>query len=294
VPFEGRRLPVIDVPHIGEFRGTIVMHSGFDGASEETFPSAAPLAAAGYRVVVFDGPGQGNALRREGLHMTHDWERPVGAVLDHFDIDDCTLIGKSLGGYLAPRAAAFDQRIRRVVAWGAMYDFTGPFRDGLGDERFDALLELIEQGDRDQVNESVEFMTTVSPQARWAVDHGMHVSGCADGFEYFRWLSEMNLREVSDRITQDLLIVMGTADHLVPLQQAYEQAAAATNARSVTLRVATAAEQAAEHCQVGHPMLVVDEIIRWLDGLDRRDSRLADFRPSPDSGISDISASASS
>ena len=40
--------------------------------------------------------------------MIHDWERAVAAVLDHFGIDSCTLMGVSLGGYLAPRAAAFE------------------------------------------------------------------------------------------------------------------------------------------------------------------------------------------
>lgn len=279
VPFDGSYLPVIDIPARTEARGTVLMHSGFDGASEETYPSAEPLAAAGYRVLLFDGPGQGNALRRAGLHMTHDWERPVGAILDHFDIQTCTLIGLSLGGYLAPRAAAFEPRIERVVSWGAMYDFAECFRPGLGDEGFQSLMDLVEAGERDEVNESVDFIMAVSPQARWAIDHGKHVSGSKDGLEYFQWLSKMNLREVSGRITQDVLIIMGTADHLVPFEQAYQQAAAATNARSVTLRVMTAAEQGAEHCQVGNPMLVVDEIVRWHEGLERRDAHLADCRP---------------
>lgn len=287
VPFDDGFLPVIDLPARGSQRGTILMHSGFDGASEETCPSAEPLAAAGYRVVLFDGPGQGNALRRAGLHMTHDWERPVGAILDHFGIEDCTIIGKSLGGYLAPRAAAFEQRIARVVSWGAMYDFTGSFRRGLGDERFEELMALVEAGDRDTVNEAVAFIVAVSPQAQWAIGHGKHVSGSADGFEYFQWMSKMHLRDVSEQVTQDLLIVMGTADHLVPFEQAYEQAAAATNARSVTVRTMTAAEQGAEHCQVGNPMLVVDEILRWLEGLERRDAQLANCRPNLVSDLAD-------
>ena len=40
----------------------------------------------------------------------------MAAVLDHFGLADVTLIGLSLGGYLAPRAAAFEERIKRVVA----------------------------------------------------------------------------------------------------------------------------------------------------------------------------------
>ncbi|MGI9601118.1 MAG: alpha/beta hydrolase family protein [Acidimicrobiales bacterium] len=279
VPFDGAHLPVIDVPPQGEHRGVIVMHSGFDGASEETYPSAAALAGAGYRVLLFDGPGQGSALRRSGLHMTHDWERPVSTLLDHFGIDECTLIGVSLGGYLAPRAAAFEPRVARVVSWGAMYDFAACFRKRIGDASFEALMTLVDQGARDELNEVVDAAMAVNAEAAWAVNHGRHVSGSDDTFSYFQWLTTMNLREVSERIGQDMLIVMGTDDHLVPFGQVHEQIAAATNARSVTVRITTAAEQGAEHCQVGNPMLVVDEILRWLDGLRRRDEHLADCRP---------------
>jgi predicted esterase YcpF (UPF0227 family) len=37
------------------------------------------------------------------------WERPVKAVLDYFNLEDVTIIGASLGGYLAPRAAVFER-----------------------------------------------------------------------------------------------------------------------------------------------------------------------------------------
>ena len=49
--------------------------------------------------------------------MTQRWEEPVSAVLDYFHLDDVTLIGLSLGGYLALRTAAIENRISRVVAF---------------------------------------------------------------------------------------------------------------------------------------------------------------------------------
>ena len=51
------------------------------------------------------------------------WERPVKAVLDHFNLEDVTIIGASLGGYLAPRAAAFEKRITKVIGWSIFPDF---------------------------------------------------------------------------------------------------------------------------------------------------------------------------
>jgi pimeloyl-ACP methyl ester carboxylesterase len=279
VPFEGGTLPVLALPPEGAERGTILMHSGYDGLVEEMYANLVALAEAGYRVIGFEGPGQGGALRLSGLPMPHDWERPVGAVLDHYGIEECTLIGMSLGGYLAPRAAAFEPRIRRVVAWGAMYDFAESFRRNMGPEAFEALMKLVDDGARGQVNAAIDGARKASPFADWAIGHGMHVSGAADPFGFLVWMSKMNVREQSARIEQDVLLVMGNEDHLVALDQVYEQAKALTSARSITLRIASSREQGAEHCQIGNPMLVVDEILRWLEGLDRRDARLADCLP---------------
>jgi pimeloyl-ACP methyl ester carboxylesterase len=281
VPFRGGQLPAIDLAPVGEARGTILAHSGFDGLVEEMVTTLGPLVDARYRVIAFEGPGQGAALRHSGLHMEHDWEKPVGAVLDHFDLQDCTLIGMSLGGYLAPRASAFEPRIGRVVAWGAMYDFIDCFARGMGRAKFAALSALLRVGARRQVNAAIDRVASSNPVGKWAVGHGMHVSGAVDPFAFFEWLTRMNLREVSSRIDQDVLIIMGTEDHLVPFGQVYEQARALTDARSVTVRIATAREQGAQHCQIGNPGLVTDEILRWLDGLARRDEALAASGPVP-------------
>ncbi|MDJ0790104.1 MAG: alpha/beta hydrolase [Myxococcota bacterium] len=274
VAFRGGQMPVIDLVPEGEPRGTILAHSGFDGLVEEMVTALGPLVDAGYRVIAFEGPGQGAALRHHGLHMEPGWEKPVAEILDHFDVRECTLVGMSLGGYLAPRAAAFEPRIHRVVAWGAMFDFAGCFAQGMGKAKFAALSALLRVGARGRVNAAIARVAASDPIASWAVGHGMHVSGAADPFAFFQWLKRMNLRAVSDRIRQDVLIVMGTEDHLVPFEQVHEQAQALTRARSVSVRIATAEEQGAQHCQIGNPGLVVDEIVRWLDGLRRRDESL--------------------
>jgi len=279
VAFEGGELPVIELPAQSETRGTILANSGFDGLLEEMIPTLEPLAEAGYRVLGFEGPGQGAALRFSGLHMPHDWERPVAAILDHYNIDDCTLVGMSLGGYLAPRAAAFEPRVKRVVAWGAMYDFLGAVGRQLSPPKVAALQTLVRLGARKQVNAAIERVGKTNPLAKWATAHGIHVCGGKDAFDFIKWVMTMNLRKESHLITQDTLIVMGNQDHLVPLSQAYKQAEALKNARSVHVRIMTESEQGAQHCQIGNPMLVVDEILRWLDGLARRDADLENCRP---------------
>ncbi len=55
--------------------------------------------------------------------MTHEWEKPVNTVLDYFKLNEVTLIGISLGGYLALRAAAYEKRIKKVIAYDVIYNF---------------------------------------------------------------------------------------------------------------------------------------------------------------------------
>jgi hypothetical protein len=100
VPFQGGLLPAL------RFRddssaGTIMIHGGLDSFMEEFYSVACYMVNAGYDVLLFEGPGQGAALRRSGLYMTYEWEKPVVAVLDHFELVDVTLVGVSMGGYLA-------------------------------------------------------------------------------------------------------------------------------------------------------------------------------------------------
>src|SRR5919108_126683 len=97
-------------------RGAVLIHGGFDSLIEEFVAIWQRIAAAGFDVIAFDGPGQGGARALAGLTFDHDWEQPVGAVLDYFGVASATLVGISMGGYWALRAAAFEPRVERVVS----------------------------------------------------------------------------------------------------------------------------------------------------------------------------------
>jgi len=59
----------------------------------------------------------------QGEEIEYRWERPTAAVLDHFNLDDVTLFGLSMGGWFCLRAAAFEPRVKRVVASGGAIDY---------------------------------------------------------------------------------------------------------------------------------------------------------------------------
>jgi pimeloyl-ACP methyl ester carboxylesterase len=271
VNFQGGELGVIDIPASGTEKDTIVACSGFDGLIEEMYAALLPLSANGYRVVLYEGTGQGAALRRSHLPMQFDWEKSVSAILDALDINSCTLLGLSLGGYLAPRAAAFEHRAKRLIAWGPMYEFLDCFRPRIGDEAFAALKALLDDDNAEIVNQLLGARMKEDATTRWSLTHGMHTCGGQTPFDFLKWAQDLNLETVSDQISQDTLIIAGSKDHLVPPEQLWRQASALTNAHSVTTRLFTEFENAAEHCQVSNTSVVVGEIHRWLGALRERD-----------------------
>ena len=215
---------------------------------------------------------KGGALRNDNLPMPYDWEKPVSAILDYYDIDRCTLIGMSLGGYLAPRAAAFEKRIVRVVAWGAMFDFFDTYKKRVGKVRAWLLSVFLDLGLTGAVDNIINKARKSDGIVDWAIGHGMHVSGTSTPAEFLQWVRSLNLRDCAHLIHQDVLLIMGTEDHLVPSNQIYIQAQALVQARSVTSVRMSAKDEAAEHCQVGNPGLALAQIMDWLGGLAKRDN----------------------
>ncbi len=90
VPYEHAHLPAIRVSSTQpSCRGTIVIHGGFDSYIEEFYSLAVYFSSHGFDIIMFEGPGQGAALKKYGLPLTYQWEKPVKAVLDHFHLDEC-------------------------------------------------------------------------------------------------------------------------------------------------------------------------------------------------------------
>jgi 2,6-dihydroxypseudooxynicotine hydrolase len=142
VAFGGTSLPgYLRVPRASTPPPVVVHVNGLDAAKEDAHQFAGLCLARGLAVCVFDGPGQGEALYR-GLRLGPDYHQAVSAVIDfletraEIDAQRVGVIGRSTGGFLAPQAAALDQRIKACVAWGAMYDLA----------EFDAGPPLIKDG----------------------------------------------------------------------------------------------------------------------------------------------------
>jgi len=259
VPYAAAALPAYRYPAIGPHRGSVLVHGGFDSLIEEFFAIWERIAAVGFDVIAFEGPGQGGARALGGLTFDHDWEKPVAAVLNYFGLQTAGLVGISMGGYWALRAAGREPRIDRVVSWPPVYDWLyrvprplrGATRAMLRHRRF--------------MRWNVRVRTRLVPMLRQVVDQALYLVAGDDPMDAVDWFLGMNATHLgSERITQDVLLLCGEHDAFQPPALARAQAAALTAAHSVTVRTFTKDEQADQHCQMGNLTLACQVLTAWL------------------------------
>ena len=267
VPYEGGSLRTwhLKAAEGAASKGTIVVHGGFDSYGEELYPWVRPVSEAGYDTLLFEGPGQGGVIRLHGIPFTTEWEKPVGTILDHFELDDVTLLGISLGGYLAPRAAAFEPRIQRVIAFDVCWDMLEAAFSTRPPLLRHALRMLMALGADSFLDRLIARQMESDPFTRWAVEHGTYVMAADRPSAYFRAMGDFTTRHISSLITQDFLLLAGTEDHYMPLEHFHLQARALTNVRSFTGRIFTKEESAHTHCQIGNFGLALRVMLDWVD-----------------------------
>ena len=254
-------LPAIRVAPVGEKRGTIVLHGGYDSFLEEWYLMLKYLAYAGYEAIGFEGPGQGAALIKAGLAMDIRWEKPTSAILDYFNLDDVTLFGLSMGGWLCLRAAAFEPRIKRVVASGHAINFMEIVPAAIG-WMFEFFMKY-----ENLFNKSAYWKMEKNPRMQWEIGNTMRITKSktpVEGAQLNLSLSRENM--CADQIKQDVLLLSGENDHLIPVRLHPRQVDALVHAESVTDRIFTREDHAQNHCQVGNIGLALDTMVQWIEG----------------------------
>jgi len=189
-----RRPPDADRPPL------VLLLPGLDSTKEEFFEWENVFLRRGMATLSLDGPGQGETGYT--THIYPNYEVAVTAALDHLDWDGPVgLAGVSLGGYYAPRAAAFEPRVRAAVG------ISGPWNFGqVWDER------------------------PVLTKETFA-----HHTGAQDLEEARAKAFELDLTGVAERIEQPLLIITGKLDRLVRWEESERIAREAPNAEFVLL-----------------------------------------------------------
>jgi Esterase FrsA-like len=128
IPYEGGFLAgFLRLPTGAVKPPVLIMVPGLDSAKEELEAYELPFLARGIATLMVDGPGQGEA--EYDFPIRGDYEVPVKAMVDwlltraEVDSTRIGLWGVSLGGYYAPRAAAFEKRLKACIGLAGPYDF---------------------------------------------------------------------------------------------------------------------------------------------------------------------------
>ena len=261
IPYEGRSL-------FGYFlrpdsdpkpRPTVLIQMGADGSSEQIYFSGGGAAALrrGYNALIFEGPGQtGTFMRDRSLNYRYDWEVPVGSVVDYAltrpEVDPAriALIAYSMGGYLGPRAVAFEKRIAACVTSGLV-----PRMLSLGEARIKATKEA-----NGKYNHAQEWLL-FEHMPKYGFNNGI------DDLDKFQAIWEtFNLYGLEDKITCPLLVVQAAAEGENQTKLAKEFFDKLPNPHN-KFRLTTEDDGAEMHCQKGNASLLHAIEFDWLDDV---------------------------
>lgn len=247
-------------------RPLVLMHNGFDGSAEEMhFVAAAALVERGYHVLSFDGPGQPGPIHDQALAFRPDWEHVLTQVVDFaiskraVDESKIALLGYSMGGLLAPRAAAYEPRIAALIAVDGVVDM-GALMLRPGSSRTEVRDAL--RHDPAMANMLTDLANS-DPSIRWALGHGPWAMGTTSPTEFAARLFDFQLEEgVVEQIACPTLICSGANDDLFDGQPAalYDRLTCPKTFMEFTDELGADA-----HCQAGAARLMVSAVSDWLD-----------------------------
>ena len=249
VPYENTALAAyfIKSPRAAARAPTIVLFDGLDNCKEMSVLFAGvELAFRGFHTLAIDGPGQGESMRLRNIFSRYDYEVAGTAAYEFVakrgDVDPnrVGIMAYSLGGYYAPRVAAYEKRYRACVAWGALYDYHATWV-----KRREAMKSAPSHS-----------MAASHFQLPW-------VMGVADMDAAMDKIRDYTLEGVAQRIECPTLVCHGANDRLSTLhvaQQLYD----AIGARDKTLKVFSEEDGGAEHCQADNRQVGTDYIADWL------------------------------
>jgi pimeloyl-ACP methyl ester carboxylesterase len=263
IPYEGIELAGYYLNVGGDERTpTLIAHGGFDSTVEEMYFAVGEAARRyGWNCLIFEGPGQGSALRRDGLPFRYDWEAVVTPVVDvalglpGVDPDRIALLGMSMGGYLAPRAAAFEHRIAACIAYDGVYRMVDAMPGS-------APLEPDSSQRAAELDVMIAQRATAPSSLRWVLSNALWTLDVATGQELLDEFGKYDLTDAAGQIACPTLVCEAENDQFFQGQPA--QLFEALRCPKTFIEF-TAAEGAGEHCHEGALTLFHQRMFDWLD-----------------------------
>ena len=212
----------------------------------------------GVRVIAFDFRGHGLSEHADSYGYA-DYEQDLVSLLDRLELEDVTVAGHSLGGYVALLAATSDDRIGRVLAIDVKSDWTdgdAAFAERSRDatQRVEPELELLVGRLAKSVLPSDLDANELELLAERAIEH-------EEGGWRFRWDRRVLATEPVDpfsflgRVRCPTHVLAGFESDVMPPDRAHRFAEAIPGA---TVEIV---EGAGHHVELDAPELVAERIL---------------------------------
>jgi predicted alpha/beta-fold hydrolase len=264
IPYEKTTLPGYLIKSEIKNAPLLIIQTGFDGTKEELYFEAGKAAyERGYNVLLFEGPGQGEAIKKQNLAFRYDWEKVITPVVDYamsldfIDKKKVALLGISLGGYLAARAAAFEHRLAACILNGGIFDFSENLYNSMPPQ----VIELLQENPA-QFNPIIEGEMARNVNVYWFFQNGMWTLQAATPADVMRTITQYTLKGVVQKIKCPTLVIDSEDDRFLKgqPQKVYDQ----LNSPKTLLKFSPETTAQA-HCQMGANAISNESIYSWLD-----------------------------
>ena len=270
IPYHDIFLRTVLFPAVGSARGTVYICGGFDALLEELyFTNAKYLTENGYDVILYEGPGQSDAIRTYQRPFTADWDQVAGAVKkfyqDKYSLSEYTIgMGLSLGGLLLARAASLQPELYdKVILYNYFPSMLASFKSSMPkffhryvDQGFPPLLEKI-----------AAYVISRQAYLNWQVTHASWVMGATGLNDLLLRCRELNEELAYEKLTTDVLILAGEQEHFyaAELAVAFYKRIPAVNKKLILFNKEIYSTDL--HCEVGSGYDANDQIVEWISGV---------------------------
>jgi dienelactone hydrolase len=266
IPYENTTLPgyFFRSPLAKGPAPVLIVHQGRDGWALHCKYIADAAIRRGYHCLLIDGPGQGEALRLQGLVLRPDWEKVITPVVNYLitqkgvDPKRIGLVGLSMGGALAPRAVAYEKRVKVCIANPGVLSWPDIIYGFLG--QIDSQLTNLWKSDPQGFDARIAAIAAQVPLVDWGIKDMMWKHGADSPAGLMAQMQAYSNRGIVSKISCRMLVMDGAADE-------YSQGRDLLEALACPKEYMMFGEEdpGLQHCQVGAQAASSARLFDWLD-----------------------------